>query len=214
MSSMRFIAPCRSPACPFWAWVPTPIPHHGLLEAAEYEAVSCADAPQMVAGLTAPQSTVTGNYLHRMTITGAMLALSRKAFLIIKGDSKIALLEDCLSSPSPASLIARAAAILGARLQIFALRGTANARRYCKKSPPASSRAQRRHGSPIWTALPRRAICRKAATRCRRAIRRIFCAVRRMTKKPRSAVTGRTLPLSAPIMTCCRRTSPIIVIPI
>ena len=92
-------------------------------EAAEYEAVSSADAPQMVAGLTAPQSTVTGDYLHRMTITGAMLALSRKAFLIIKGDSKIALLEDCLSSPSPASPIARAAAILGARLQIFALRG-------------------------------------------------------------------------------------------
>ena len=92
-------------------------------EAAEYEAVSSADAPQMVAGLTAPQSTVTGDYLHRMTITGAMLALSRKAFLIIKGDSKIALLEDCLSSPSAASPIARAAAILGARLQIFALRG-------------------------------------------------------------------------------------------
>ncbi|MGB1463886.1 MAG: hypothetical protein ACPG8C_03795, partial [Parvibaculales bacterium] len=76
-----------------------------------------------VAGLTAPQSPVTGDYLNRMTITGAMLALSRKAFLIIKGDSKIALLEDCLSSPSTATPIARAAAILGARLQIFALRG-------------------------------------------------------------------------------------------
>ena len=92
-------------------------------EAVEYETVSSADASYMVAGLTAPRSSVTGHYLHRMTITGAMLALSRKAFLIIKGDSKIALLEDCLSSPSAASPIARAAAILGARLQIYALRG-------------------------------------------------------------------------------------------
>jgi 6-phosphogluconolactonase len=92
-------------------------------EASEYEAVSRANAPQMVAGLTAPQSSVTGDYLQRMTITGAMLALCREAFLIIKGDSKISLLEDCLSSPSAASPIARAATILGARLQIFALRG-------------------------------------------------------------------------------------------
>ena len=92
-------------------------------DAAEYEAASCADADALVAGLTAPQTPVTGDYLHRMTITGAMLARCQKAFLIIKGDSKITLLEDCLASPSTASPIGRAAAILGPRLQIFALRG-------------------------------------------------------------------------------------------
>jgi 6-phosphogluconolactonase len=92
-------------------------------EADEYEAASCADASHMVAGLTAPQTPVTGDYLQRMTITGAMLARCQKAFLIIKGDSKIALLEDCLASPSAASPIGRAAAILGTRLHIFALRG-------------------------------------------------------------------------------------------
>ena len=92
-------------------------------DAAEYETVSSADTGDMVAGLTAPRSAVTGDYLDRMTITGTMLALSRKAFLIIKGDSKIALLEDCLSSPSADSPIGRAAAILGPRMRIFALRG-------------------------------------------------------------------------------------------
>ena len=92
-------------------------------EAPEYEAVSRANARQMVAGLNAPQSPVTGDYLQRMTITGAMLALCREAFLIIKGDSKISLLEDCLWAPAASSPIARAAEILGPRLRVFALRG-------------------------------------------------------------------------------------------
>ena len=48
-------------------------------EAAEYEAVSSADAPQMVAGLTAPQSTVTGDYLHRM-ITGNVESAMPRSF--------------------------------------------------------------------------------------------------------------------------------------
>ena len=91
--------------------------------APEYEAVSCANATQMVAGLSAPRSKVTGNYLQRMTITGAMLKLCREAFLIIKGSDKITLLEDCLSSPAKSSPISRAAEILGPRLKIFALRG-------------------------------------------------------------------------------------------
>ena len=92
-------------------------------EAPEYEAVSCANAPRMVAGLTAPKSSVTGDYLQRMTITGAMLALCREAFLIIKGDSKISLLEDCLRASAASSPILRAAEILGPRLRVFALRG-------------------------------------------------------------------------------------------
>lgn len=91
--------------------------------APEYEAVSCANATQMVAGLSAPRSKVTGNYLQRMTITGAMLKLCREAFLIIKGNDKITLLEDCLSSPAKSSPISRAVEILGPRLKIFALRG-------------------------------------------------------------------------------------------
>ena len=92
-------------------------------EAPEYEAVSRTNAPQMVAGLTAPQSPITGDYLHRMTITGAMLTLCREAFLIIKGDSKISLLEDCLRASAASSPILRAAEILGPRLRIFGLRG-------------------------------------------------------------------------------------------
>ena len=92
-------------------------------KAPEYEAVSCANARQMVAGLNAPQSPVTGDYLQRMTITGAMLALCRDAFLIIKGDSKISLLENCLWAPAASSPILRAAEILGPRLRVFALRG-------------------------------------------------------------------------------------------
>ena len=92
-------------------------------DAAEYEIVSRADAPLLVGGLTAPQTPVTGAYLQRMTITGNMLAMSRKAYLIIKGDNKIDLLRDCLASPANASPIGRAAAILGQRLQIFALQG-------------------------------------------------------------------------------------------
>ena len=92
-------------------------------EAPEYEAVSCANARQMVAALNAPRSPVTGDYLQRMTITGAMLALCRNAFLIIKGDSKISLLEDCLWAPAASSPISRAAEILGPRLRVFALRG-------------------------------------------------------------------------------------------
>lgn len=92
-------------------------------EAEEYEIVSRADAPLMVGGLSAPQSPVTGTYLQRMTITGAMLGLSRKACLIIKGDSKIDLLRACLQAPAAASPIGRALAIMGANMQIFALRG-------------------------------------------------------------------------------------------
>lgn len=92
-------------------------------DAAEYEVVSRADAPLLVGGLQAPQTPVTGAYLQRMTITGAMLGLSGKAYLIIKGDSKIELLRACLAAPASASPIGRAAAILGPRLQIFALQG-------------------------------------------------------------------------------------------
>lgn len=91
-------------------------------QAAEYDAVSSVDAEPLVAGLKAPESPVTGQYLLRMTITGAMLALSGTAFLIVKGDDKIALLENCLAAPLSSSPIGRAAAILGPRLQIFALR--------------------------------------------------------------------------------------------
>ncbi|HCL48217.1 MAG TPA: hypothetical protein DHW86_01745, partial [Rhodobiaceae bacterium] len=92
-------------------------------EAAEYEIVSRADAPLLVGGLDAPQTPVTGAYLQRMTITGSMLGLSGKAYLIIKGDSKIDLLRACLAAPANDSPIGRAAAILGPRLQIFALQG-------------------------------------------------------------------------------------------
>ena len=92
-------------------------------DAAEYEIVSQADAPLMVGALSAPQSPVTGAYLQRMTITGTMLGSSRKACLIMKGDSKIDLLKACLNAPAADSPIGRALAIMGANLQIFALRG-------------------------------------------------------------------------------------------
>jgi 6-phosphogluconolactonase len=92
-------------------------------EAEEYEIVSSADAPLLIGGLNAPQTPVTGAYLQRMTITGSMLGMSGKAYLIIKGDSKIELLHSCLVAPASASPIGRAAAILGPRLQIFALQG-------------------------------------------------------------------------------------------
>ena len=92
-------------------------------EAPEYEIVSCAENPNLVAGLQAPKTSVTGKYQQRMTITGSMLNLCLNAFLVIKGDSKIALLKTALSEPSINSPIGRAAAILGPKLTIFALRG-------------------------------------------------------------------------------------------
>lgn len=92
-------------------------------DAAEYDTVSRIENTQLVAGLCAPQTSVTGNYLQRMTITAAMLNRCDNAFLIIKGDSKIALLETTLSEPAMASPIGRATALLGARLKVFALRG-------------------------------------------------------------------------------------------
>ena len=64
-----------------------------------------------------------GNRVSWHDSTGAMLKLCREAFLIIKGNDKITLLENCLSSPAKSSPISRAAEILGSRLKIFALRG-------------------------------------------------------------------------------------------
>lgn len=92
-------------------------------DAAEYDTVSRTEDARLVAGLCAPQTSVTGDYLQRMTITANMLHRCDNAFLIIKGDSKIALLETTLSEPAMASPIGRAAALLGARLKVFALRG-------------------------------------------------------------------------------------------
>ncbi len=92
-------------------------------KASEYDAVSAADAPLSVAGITAPQSPVTGAYLDRITITGSFLAHSALAFLILKGDARLSLFTQCMDKNLDSSPIGRAAKILGDRLHVFALTG-------------------------------------------------------------------------------------------
>jgi 6-phosphogluconolactonase len=92
-------------------------------KAAEYDAVSAADAPLGVAGITAPETSVTGIYLDRITITGSFLGGSAQAFLILKGDMRLSLFEQCMNQDLSASPIGRAAKILGDRLHVFALTG-------------------------------------------------------------------------------------------
>ena len=92
-------------------------------KAAEYDAVSAVDTPSGVAGITAPQTQVTGAYLERITITGRFLAGSAQAFLILKGDARLTLFNHCMDKDLSASPIGRAVAILGDRLHVFALTG-------------------------------------------------------------------------------------------
>jgi 6-phosphogluconolactonase len=89
--------------------------------APEYDAVSAGDAALSVAGVTAPASEVTGRYLQRMSITGRFLATSAQCFLILKGADRLALFEESMAHDLSASPIGRAAALLGERLQVFAL---------------------------------------------------------------------------------------------
>lgn len=96
-------------------------------QAPEYDAVCAVDHDRLVAAVTAPNNEITNGYTLRMTITGKMLALSEKSYVIIKGNDKVNLLRQCLSQAADLSPIGRAAAILGDRLHIFALEEKLNA---------------------------------------------------------------------------------------